>query len=133
MSLLKIFKKNKKEKEEKSIIVQQDEQKISDVVKISPIVADSGALLLRVLKRPFISEKSHNLSSWNQYVFIVNLEANKNSVREAVEKRFNVNVTSVNIIRSHGKPKRFRNKVAKQSDFKKAIITLKKGQKIETI
>jgi len=129
MSLLKIFKKKEKEKK------TSDEPKImSNELKMSgERISAVDSLSLRVLKKPFLSEKTHRLNSMNQYAFIVNLKANKNSVKEAVEKRFNVNVLKVNMIRFHGKPKRFRNKETKQSDFKKAIVTLKKGEKIETI
>lgn len=128
MSLLNVFKKEKRKKP----TLEQD-KKNPESLKYSARETGFGSLLLRVLEKPFLSEKSNRLNSLNQYVFMVNLKANKNNVKEAIEKKFNVNVLKVNIIRSHGKSKKFKNIKTNRSDFKKAIITLKNGQKIETI
>ena len=84
-----------------------------------------------VLRRPVITEKSTLLQEQNKYVFEVSREANKTQVKEAVKKAFGVEVASVNMITMHGKPKRFGPRFVKTKDWKKAIVSLEPGQKIE--
>ena len=86
---------------------------------------------LEVLRRPVITEKSTILSDNSKYVFEVAVPANKVQVKEAVEDAFDVDVISVNIMRLHGKTKRYGNRTIKTKTWKKAIVTLKPGQKIE--
>ena len=80
---------------------------------------------------PSITEKSTFLSEFNKIVFKVNKSANKKSIKKSIEKIFKVNVIKVNTINSKGKTKMVRNKKAVKSGFKKAIVTLKKGQSID--
>lgn len=80
---------------------------------------------------PVITEKSTNLSEKNKIVFKVPKSANKKSLKKTVEKIFKVNVTKVNIISKKSIIKVTRGKKIKKSGFKKAIITLKKGQNID--
>jgi large subunit ribosomal protein L23 len=90
----------------------------------------------QILISPLITEKMTNITADNgKYGFLVNPKANKIQIAKAVEKKFNVHVTDVKTINHHGKTKtqfrksgRFTGKTAK---FKKAIITLKEGEKIE--
>src|SRR5581483_4400361 len=84
-----------------------------------------------VLIQPRISEKAGRQSLMNKYVFLVRNDANKVSVKKAIETFYKVHVTQVNIVRNQGKTKNFGNRTGKTSDFKKAIVTLKKGDKIE--
>ncbi|OAI41924.1 50S ribosomal protein L23 [bacterium SCGC AG-212-C10] len=84
-----------------------------------------------VLLRPIITEKTTVLTGLNKYVFEVDQRANKNQIREAVELAFNVHVSEVNTLMMKGKPKRFGRKVTVQPDWKKAIVTLIEGDKIE--
>ena len=84
-----------------------------------------------VLKRPSASERANRLSSLNKYVFFVESNSNKNLVMRDIENRYNVKVLSVNILNIKGKPKKWRNRIVKGSDYKKAIVTLKEGDKIE--
>lgn len=92
------------------------------------------ALDYGIIKRPVISEKG-TLQSENLgvYAFEVKGCANKNQIKQAVEKLFNVNVLSVRTMNVHGKTKRVGRFVTKRSNWKKASVTLKKGQKIEFI
>ena len=85
-----------------------------------------------VIKRPWVSEKSQRISAFNQYVFLVEPSANKHMVRQEVQKRYDVQVMQVDVTRLKGKVKRFRNQLGKRAGLKKAIVTLKEGQKIET-
>ena len=80
---------------------------------------------------PNITEKSTSLSELNKVVFKVHKGASKNSIKKSIEKIFKVNVMKVNTINLKGKTKLVRNKKAYKSGYKKAIVTLKKGQNID--
>ena len=80
---------------------------------------------------PFVTEKSTNLSEQNKIVFRVPFSANKNNLKKNIEKIFKVNVTKVNIINKKNRTKLTRGRKVKVSGYKKAIITLKKGQNID--
>ncbi len=80
---------------------------------------------------PFVTEKSTNLSDQNKIVFKVPARANKKNLKKNIEKIFKVNVTKVNIINKQNRTKLTRGRKVKVSGYKKAIITLKKGQSID--
>ncbi len=80
---------------------------------------------------PLVTEKSTNLSEQNKIVFKVPPGANKTNLKSSIEKIFKVNVTKINIINKRNKVKLTRGRKVKVSGFKKAIITLKKGQSID--
>ena len=80
---------------------------------------------------PVVTEKSTNLSEINKVVFKVNSLANKKSIKKSIEKIFKVNVIKINIINKQRRIKIARGKKAKVRGYKKAIITLKKGQNID--
>jgi len=84
-----------------------------------------------VLLRPIITEKTTVLTGSDKYVFEVDLRANKNQVKEAVQLAFSVRVTEVNTMVMKGKSKRFGRRVTARPDWKKAIVTLAPGDKIE--
>ena len=80
---------------------------------------------------PFVTEKSTNLSEQNKIVFKVPSSANKENLKKNIEKIFKVNITKINIINKKKRIKMTRGRKVKVSGFKKAIITLKKGQSID--
>ena len=80
---------------------------------------------------PLVTEKSTNLSDQNKIVFKVPHKANKKNLKNNIEKIFKVNVTKINIINKQSRIKFTRGKKVKILGFKKAIITLKKGQSID--
>ena len=80
---------------------------------------------------PFVTEKSTNLSEQNKITFKVPFSSNKKSLKKNVEKIFKVNVTKVNILNKKSLTKSVRGKKVKIKGYKKAIITLKKGQSID--
>ena len=80
---------------------------------------------------PLLTEKSTNLSEQNKIVFKVHKNANKKNLKLNIEKIFKVNVTKINIINKQNRTKLTRGRKVKVSGFKKAIITLKKGQTID--
>ena len=87
---------------------------------------------LDVVLRPLITEKATRLAGENKYAFEVRLEANKVQIKDAVEKGFSVHVTSVNVMNMKGKPRRVRgNRTKHGSNWKKAVVTLAAGDKIE--
>ena len=87
--------------------------------------------IYEVLRRPIITEKGTLMAEHNQYAFEVAMDANKMMVKEAVEKRFGVNVLRVNVMRMPGKTRRFGRRVSTTPSWKKAIVTLAAGQTIE--
>ena len=80
---------------------------------------------------PNVTEKSTSLSEFNKVVFKVDKGANKKSIKKSIEKIFKVNVIKVNTINLKGKTKFVRGKKSIKAGFKKAIVTLKKGQSID--
>ena len=80
---------------------------------------------------PIVTEKSTNISEQNKIVFKVPTKANKKNLKKSIEKIFKVNVTKVNIINKKNRVKTSRRKKIKVKGYKKAIITLKKGQNID--
>ncbi len=80
---------------------------------------------------PLLTEKSTNLSSQNKIIFKVHKKANKKNIKNNIEKIFKVTVTKINIINKQNRRKLTRGRKVKVSGFKKAIITLKKGQSID--
>jgi len=84
-----------------------------------------------IVRRPVITEKATIAAEHNQVTFRVPLDADKREVKAAVEGLFKVKVTAVNTIRVKGKTKRFRGFVGRRPDYKKAIVTLEEGSKID--
>ena len=80
---------------------------------------------------PIVTEKSTNLSEQNKIVFKVPNSSNKNIIKKNIEKIFKVNVTKVNIVNKQPRSKVSRGRKVKIKGYKKAIITLKKGQTID--
>mgnify|MGYP001326081607 CR=1 FL=1 len=81
--------------------------------------------------KPVITEKSTSLSSLNKVVFKVNKTANKKIIKKNIEKIFKVNVIKINIINKQNKTKITRGRRVRVKGYKKAIVTLKKGQNID--
>ena len=87
--------------------------------------------ILDTIISPSITEKATFLSEQNKVVFKVHKDANKNSIKRSIEKIFKVKVVKVNTINLKGKSKLVRGKKTFKSGYKKAIITLQKGQSID--
>ena len=86
---------------------------------------------LDTILSPNITEKSTAISEYNKVVFKVNNKASKDSIKKSIEKIFKVNVVKINTINMRRKTKMVKNKKVFKSGYKKAIITLKKGQSID--
>ncbi|HHV93920.1 MAG TPA: 50S ribosomal protein L23 [Firmicutes bacterium] len=87
--------------------------------------------LWSIIRRPVISERTMDLMQQNKYTFEVDIKATKPQIREAVEQIFNVEVEKVNTMRVRGKRRRMGRTEGKRPDWKKAIVTVKEGQRIE--
>lgn len=94
----------------------------------APIIG-SGKVY-QVLLRPIVSEKATMINAANKYSFAVALNTNKSEIKKAVKQIYGVTPINVNIINQVGKTVRFRQKSGRTSNYKKAIVTLKKGDSI---
>lgn len=86
-----------------------------------------------IIKSIIRTEKSTHLESEGKYIFLVDKSANKLEIKRAVEELYKVKVKDVNTMILPGKLKRVRYQPGRTPDFKKAVVTLKEGQKIETV
>ena len=86
---------------------------------------------LEVLRRPFITEKYTALQDQHKYAFEVHRKSNKKQIRDAVEFAFRVRVASVNVMNVQGKTRRAGLRTYTTARWKKAIVTLKQGERIE--
>lgn len=105
-------------------------------VKVKPEIKPQASLNPKdvfVIKYPWITEKSHDMSVDGRYVFLVDPKSNKSEVKKAVATLYKVDAVSVNMLNFRGKAKHFGSKISKGKNFKKAIVTLKKGQKIDVM
>lgn len=84
-----------------------------------------------IIIKPIVSEKSYGQIEKGKYTFAVHPEAEKVEIKRAVEELFNVAVTKVNTMNMKGKPKRQGYTKGRTSNWRKAIVTLKEGQRIE--
>ena len=136
MALLNIFKKKKKE--EKKEIKKKEVEEAKKVVRKEekkPLKLKEKKFFeaYRILKSPHITEKATDLVKKNQYVFKVWPRANKTQIGRAIESVFGVDVESVKIIRIPRKRRRLGRIEGFKKGYKKAIVKIKKGQKIEVL
>lgn len=107
------------------------DKKAAKAKKGVKIVKEKAELFNNVLVKPVISENAMNQQLLGKYVFEVSRWTNKNEISKAVEARYGVEVTSVNVVRYKPKRRGFRTTVGMMKGIKKAIVTLKQGDKIE--
>jgi len=115
----------------KDIYAEQEDKK-SGGTKVNNKRRPGGkSLSARTLVKPLVTEKAANLSDNGKYAFIVNVNANKIEVAKAVSDVYGVKVEAVNIIKMKGKAVSRGRIKGSRNDFKKAIVTLKKGETIQ--
>lgn len=119
-------KPEKAEKAEKAADAAEEPKKEAP----APIGRDTGDAH-RILLRPIVTEKTTRLGQVNQYAFEVAITANKPEIRKAVKAVYGVMPTDVRVMRILGKPVRTRAGKSRRSDWRKAIVTLKKGDRID--
>jgi large subunit ribosomal protein L23 len=122
---VKVEKKAEKEKKEKTEMVERKVEKSSKEKK------HASAEAQKILIRPLMTEKSTFLGAENKYVFEVSGRANKTEIAKAIHGIYQVKPIKINIINSFGKKIRTNRGAGKTKDWKKAIVTLKAGEKIE--
>jgi large subunit ribosomal protein L23 len=150
MAILDIFKKKEKEKKPKlrpekiptrtvkKKEVIEEKGKISEKPGISPVFSKVPARkateeVYRAINIPHITEKATDLTKKNQYVFKVFAKANKIEIKKAVESLYGVNVIKVRIVNIPSKKRRVGRTIGKKSGYKKAIVKIAEGQKIEVL
>ena len=90
--------------------------------------------LYKVIRKPIITERGTDLrEKYNKVIFSVDVTANKREVKKSVERLFKVSVLKVNIMNQNGKVKRHGKNSGRRPDWKKAVITLKEGDKIDLL
>ena len=132
---MSIFNKLKKKKNEAQINREKTDSISANQRTHSPRFAGEAgqrqsALLI---KQAWVTEKATDLSGLRKYIFIVDGKANKPETKKAIESIYAVKVESVNIINTKGKAKRLGRSLGRTSAFKKAIVTLKEGEKIDIV
>jgi len=147
MPLFNIFKKEKseerKEKKEEKIVkpvekqkkVKVEKPKVEAVLEVKPrkIKEKKTGMAYRILRSPQITEKSTALAEKNQYVFKVYPKTNKIEIKTAIEDLYNVDVLSVRIIKVRPKRRRLVRISGWRAGYKKAVVKVKAGQKIEVM
>ena len=98
--------------------------------KINKSISSERAM--SILRKPITTEKSTNLQQFNQYTFMVSKDSNSSEIKQAIEKIFKVKVTKINTSIIRGKMKSFKGSYGFRKDEKKAIITLKEGNTIDS-
>ena len=130
MKIFDIFKKKKEKKPVKKTLVKPASVKPTPVKTISVKKAKTG-MAYKSLESPHVTEKSSLLIEDNKYTFKTTPRSNKVEIKKAVEELYGVNVVNVSIINVHRKKRRVGRKFGFKKGYKKAIVEIKKGQKIE--
>lgn len=139
MALLNIFKKKKiKEKVAPVKIAEIKKKEAKKKTEVKPTEARVPRerkidLAWQILKTPHVTEKATRLSEGNQYVFNVYFRTNKTEIKKAIEDIFGVNVISVKIINIPKKRRRLGRIQGWKAGYKKAIVRIRKGEKIEVM
>jgi large subunit ribosomal protein L23 len=139
MALLNFFKKKKKAEEKKEIKkVAKKEVKEAPPAKKKPVKAaakpkKTPEIAYRVLKRPQVTEKATDLTKQNQYVFRVFSDANKKDIKKTIEDLYGVDVVKVQVIQVPPKQRRLGRTEGWRKAYKKAVVRIKEGQKIELL
>jgi large subunit ribosomal protein L23 len=126
----KIISKRKEKTEEKEKKTEEKKEE-KEKPKVTAGITIGEYTKKSVLKKPWITEKSRNMELGSKYVFEVTPKANKSEIKKEIEARYNVTVISVNITKKRKRPKQFRGIKSRPKIQKKAVATLKKGDKIE--
>jgi len=137
MSLRDIFRKRKEAKKEikteKPQPQEKPEKKVKDVVIEKPKEKKISGIAYRILKSPRVTEKATDLAKINQYTFKVWERANKPQIRKAAEDLYGVDVVSVKIVNIPKKKRRLGKIEGWKKGYKKAVVKVKEGQKIEVL
>lgn len=135
MPILDIFKKKEKPKKEivkaKAPVAKKKEVEPKKEIKLKKEKVQAKAY--RVLIKPLITEKSTDLAAQGKYVFKVALDATKQEIKRAIKEVYRVRPIAVHTIKVLGKQRRYRVTKGRTPTWKKAIVTLRPGEKIEIV
>jgi len=131
-------KSKKTEKKVSKVSANKKEQPVKEKtevanVNVAPARTKNSKFSYDAIKQPHISEKASYLAEKNQYIFEILPNYNKQEVKKAVEGIYNVDVLSVNIIKIPAKKRRLGRTEGFRKAYKKAVVTIKEGQKIEIL
>ena len=132
MAALKIFGRKPAQKKEKPFEMIQGKPKAGIAKEIAPQSKIVGSMSSHIVS-PHITEKATDLAAKNQYVFVVARGANKGDIARSVEKMYGVNVKGVRIVNVHSKSMRLGRIQGIKKGYKKAMVKLAEGQKIEIL
>lgn len=132
MAIFDVFKKKKEKKPEKKKVIKAIPKKVAEP-KLPKKEKKVLGLAWKVLKAPHVTEKASDLAGKNQYVFKIWPRSNRKEVKRAVEDVFGVDVISVRIINVPKKSRRIGKTKGERSGYKKAIVRVAEGQKIEIL
>lgn len=127
--LNKAEEKNSDVKFEKKI--ESKKEKKAEKKEVKETKTEISRVMKDIILEPWITEKSHNQMVMNKYIFRVHPEAGKKEIKNAVQIMYNVKVVDINIINIPSKKRTYGRFVGRKSGYKKAIVTLKEGDKIE--
>lgn len=137
MAFRNLFKKRKpKEKTKKKVTLPEEikeEKPSTSEVKVQKRKEKIIGQGYNILKFPHVTEKAADLAKKNQYIFKVAEKANKIEIKKAIENIYGVDILSVRIIKIPKKPRRLGKQRGWKKGYKKAIVKLKEGQKIEVL
>jgi large subunit ribosomal protein L23 len=135
MAILEVFKKRKKKPSSAKATEGKGEKEVKiekpAVASIPKLKEKKAGLSWKILKTPHVTEKASDLAEKNQYLFKVFPQTNKVQIKKAIEDLFGVEVASVKIINVLSKKRRLGKISGFKSGYKKAIVKIKEGQKIE--
>ncbi len=135
MAIFNFFKKSRLQS--KKPIVKKEKSVSQQIVDSKPIkkapLKKKEIAASRFLKEPHISEKATNLSEDGKYIFKVYRDANKSEIKKAISNLYGVAVKNINIVNIKAKTKLLKGKKGKKIGYKKAIVTLERGHKIEIL
>jgi large subunit ribosomal protein L23 len=130
-------KKGTKKTSKASVAKPKKVEQTSDVKKSEPTSVKAqigkGKFSYEAIKKPHISEKATYLSEKDQYIFEISPNYNKNEIKKSVEGIYGVDVLSVNVIKIPAKKRRLGRTEGFRKAYKKAVVTIKNGQKIEIL
>lgn len=128
----KILKKKKKPEIDSRVVKEKDRKPLEEMdSKEKEQRLPDKRVIVGVIERPYVTEKTSAGAGKGKYVFIVSRYANKVTVRKAVESRYGVRAASVRIVNVPGKERRRGKQIGWKPGYKKAVVTLKEGQSIE--
>lgn len=127
----KVSKNETKAPKKEQSVVREKKSKKSEVVQDDTLNKQIATHAGRVIISPYITEKTSRSAEKNTYVFIVARETTKNEIIKAIQSMFKVHVTKVNVLNMPGKKVRMGRYEGRTPGFKKAMITIKEGEKID--